>query len=154
MPTVRFTFEQGADAVYRLVTDPEVVKARSLSFGERDVKVAKTGEKLTNTRLVEAEVPSFAKKLFSPSNTVEDVKLWDAATKTARFDVDVKGVPVKIGGTIAIVANGTGCDYVVDYEVSCKIPLIGGKLASFVGTSTEKGFRDEFEWNQKRLEQA
>jgi len=154
MATVRFTFKQSPEVVYGFVTDPERVKARSVSFGEREVKVEKNGDTITNTRLVEGEVPAFAKKLFTPVNTVIDVKTWDPASKSARFEVDVKGVPVKISGTIAITANGAGADYVVDYRVSCKIPLIGGKLEEYVSGSTEKGLRNELEWNQKTLDQA
>ncbi len=154
MPIVRFAFKQPAEAVYRFVTDPEAVRSRSVSFGERDVRVEKRGDTLTNTRLVEAEIPAFAKKLFSPTNTVTDTKVWDPSKRTARFEVDVKGVPIKVSGTIAIVQSGAGCDYVVDYKVTCKVPLIGGKLESFASASTEKGIRQELEYNQRQLDQS
>ncbi|MFI5296604.1 MAG: DUF2505 domain-containing protein [Polyangiales bacterium] len=151
MATVRFSYSQSVDDLYRFVTDPEIVRQRSMALGERDVRVTKSGETLTNLRVVEAEVPGFAKKLFTPTNTVEDVKAWDAATKTARMTVDVRGAPTKISGTIRIVPNGTGADYVVDYQVACKIPLIGGKLEEFVSSATEKGLRQEYEHNKKML---
>jgi hypothetical protein len=151
MPTVRFSYAQDADTLYRFVTDAAVVKERSQSLGDRDVRVSKSADTITNLRVVEAEVPGFAKKLFTPTNTVEDVKAWDAATKTARLTVDVRGAPTKISGTIKIVSTAVGSDYVVDFQVSCKIPLIGGKLEEFVASATEKGLRDEYEYNRKRL---
>ena len=151
MTTVRFSYPHDADTLYRFVTDADAVKARSIALGERDVRVSKVGETVTNVRLVEAELPSFAKSLFTPTNTVEDVKAWDATTKKARLTVDVKGAPTKIGGTIEIVPTATGCDYVVDFQVACKIPFIGGKLEAFVTTATEKGLRDEFDYTVKAL---
>lgn len=154
MPTVRFSYTQDADTLYRFVTDAEVARERSRAFGDRDIRVTKTGETITNLRVVEAEVPGFAKKLFTPTNTVEDVKAWDAATKTARLTVDVRGAPTKISGTIKIVSTATGADYVVDFQVTCKIPLIGGKLEEFVANATEKGLRDEYAYNVAQLAQA
>ena len=151
MATVRFHYPQDADTLYRFVTDPEAVKARSIALGERDVRVTKSGETITNVRLVESELPSFAKNLFKPTNTVEEVKAWDAAKKTAKLSVDVKGAPTKVSGTIAIVASGSGCDYVVDFQVKCSIPLIGGKIEAFATGETEKGLRAEYEYTSKAL---
>jgi hypothetical protein len=151
MATVKFTYKQDVDTVFAFVSDPEVAKQRSIDMGERDVKVTKDGEAVTNVRTVDAEVPGFAAKLLKPSNTVLEVKRWSSATKSARMSVDVKGAPTQIEGTIKLTPNGGGCDYALDFTVTCKIPLIGGKLAAYVEGITKKGMQEEFEWNQRKL---
>jgi hypothetical protein len=152
--TARFSYLFDADTVYRLVTDPETVKARSEAFGERDVKVTKTGNTITNLRLIDVVLPAFAKALFTPTNTVLDVKVWDPPTKTARFSVDVKNVPTRVAGTVRIVSTDAGCDYVVEMQVTCPVPLIGGKLEAFVVTATKKSLREEYEYNCGQLGKA
>jgi hypothetical protein len=152
MALVRFPYKQDADTLYRFLTDEGEVKTRCEALGEREVRVSKAGHTITNRRLVEAEIPAFAKKLFSPTNTVEDTAVWDPSKKTARFTVDVKGAPARIGGTIALVETGKGTDYVIDFEVTCKIPFIGGKVEAFVAEATEKALRAEFEYNKKTLD--
>jgi Protein of unknown function (DUF2505) len=149
--TFRFSYTQDAETLYRFATDPAAVKARSEAFGERDVQVTKTGETLTNLRLIEVELPLFARGLFTPTNTVLDVKVWDRESKTARFSVDVKNVPTRVSGTVRIEATETGCDYVVDVLVACRIPLIGGKIESFVTTATKKALEEEYQYNRKQL---
>lgn len=151
MATVKFTYAQDADTVYKLLSDPEVSRRRSEAFGDKDIRLTKSGDTVTNVRQVEADVPAFAKRLLSPTNTVTEVKAWNPATKSATLSVEIKGVPVKISGDIRIVPAGTGCDYIVSFQVSCKIPLIGGQLEKHITGVTEEGMRKEFEWNRAQL---
>ena len=154
MATLTLSYRQDPETVLRFLTDPERVKARSEAFGEREVRVTVDGGTVTATRIVDAEVPSFARKLVKPSNQVTDIKKWNLATKTATFSVDVRGVPVTIAGEIALAARaGGGADCTVRFEVTCKIPLIGGTLAKHVTGMTENGLRREFEWNQRGLDE-
>ena len=106
---------------------------------------------MTNVRKVAVDVPSFAKKIVNPVNTVTDVKSWDASTKTARMSVEIKGVPIKVTGDIRIVPSGTGSDYVVDFQVSCKIPLLGGQLEKHATGQTEQGMVREHDWNRSSI---
>lgn len=151
MATVKFTYAQDAETVYKLVSDPDVCKRRSEAFGDKDIRITKSGETVTNVRLVEADVPSFAKKFLSATNTVTDVKAWNPATKSATLAVEIKGVPVKITGDIRVVPAGSGADYIVNFQVACKIPLIGGQLEKHITGITEEGMRKEFEWNKSQL---
>lgn len=152
MPIVKFTYKQDADTVYAFASNTEHVAERSTAMGERDLNITKRGDAVHNTRTVDADVPGFAKKVLKPSNTVVEVKQWNPSDRSAKLSVDVKGAPAKVHGTITIVPNAAGgCDYATDFEVTCKIPLIGKKLAQYVAGVTEKGMREEFAWNQRRL---
>lgn len=156
MPTVRLAYPQDLATVYRFLTDPAVVRRRSEAFGETDIHVTLAGDPLgsatlTNVSKVKAQVPGFAKRFFSPLNTVTDVKAWDGASHTARLSVDIQGAPVKVSGTIRLVATASGCEYVVDFQIACRIPLIGGQLEKYVAGLTEEGMRKEADWNRAAL---
>src|SRR5690606_6716377 len=129
----------------------EMVKARSIAMGERDVRVTKDGDALTNIRTVDAEVPSFAAKLLKPSNTVVEVKAWNPATKTASIKVDVQGAPTQLTGTVRLTPNGSGTDYNVELTAHCKVPLIGSKIASYVESISKKSLDEEYAWNTAKL---
>ena len=156
MATVRFSYPHDVDTVYRFLVDPAVVHRRSEAFGETDIHVTVSGDPLTsstvtNVSKVKAQVPGFAKRFLSPVNTVTDVKAWDASAPTAHLSVDIQSAPVKVSGSIRLEAAGSGCDYVVDFQVSCRIPLIGGQLEKYVAGLTEEGLRKEADWNRAQL---
>lgn len=151
--TSKFTYSQDLETFYRFITDPEVVRERSIALGERDVKVTKDGGAITNIRTVDAEIPSFAAKFLKPSNTVVEVKVWNPTTNTASLKIDVQGAPTDMGGTIRLAANGSKTDYTVELTATCKIPLIGGKIAAYVETVAKKGIEDEYAWNKAKLDE-
>lgn len=151
MATVKFTYAQDIETVFRFVSDPETARERSIYMGERDISITTEGETITNSRTVDVQVPGFAAKLVKPSNTVTEVKRWSSATKSATITVDVKGAPTHLSGTIHLEPKGEGCEYVMNYDVACKIPFIGGKLASYVEGLTKKSLEQEFAWTQKKL---
>lgn len=151
MATVKFTYAQDAETVFRYLSDPETARKRSVAFGDKDIQVTASNGTVTNVRKVAADVPGFAKKLLNPVNTVTDAKTWNTANKSATLKVDIQGVPVKIAGDIRITPNGTGADYTVDFKVSCSIPFIGGQLEKHITGVTEEGMRTEFNWNQAEL---
>lgn len=152
MGSVKFRFEQDPETVMNFVREPDVIQRRGTALGERNIHVVVDGGRVTTTRTVEAEVPSFAKKILKPTNDVVEIKDWDLAKRTARLDVDVKGAPTRVTGTIRIVPDGTGSSYEIDYQVSCSIPLIGKKIAEYADGLTAKGMRDEYEWNKRELD--
>ena len=65
MATVKLFYTQDPETLYKFLSDPETARKRSEAFGERDIQITSSGGAVTNKRLVEADVPSFAKKLRS-----------------------------------------------------------------------------------------
>ncbi len=149
--TVKFTYAQDVETVFNFLSDPETARERSMHMGERDINIRKEGNAVTNVRTVDSEVPGFAAKFLKPSNTVTEVKRWDPATKSAKLTVDIQGAPTHLEGTITLKPKGAGTEYTMDYEVTCKIPLIGGKIAAFAEGLTKKSMDVEFAWNQKKM---
>ena len=157
MPNLTINYEQDVDTVYRFVTDPEVIKKRSESMGEKNIriKVDEAGgtKTITSTREIDSDLPGFAKKLFSSTNTIIERREWRDAgdKKTCKSHIDIVGTPGKIDSNITISPNGTGCTYDIEFEVSAKVPLIRKKLEEFVAKTTLEGMRDEHEYNQREL---
>lgn len=151
MSTMKFAYPQDAETVFKFLADPETARRRSVAFGEEDIKVTTQGATVINVRKVEAEVPGFAKKFLNPKNVVTDTKAWNAATKSAALTVDIAGAPLKMSGNIRIVPAGSGSEYIVDFTMTCKIPLVGGQIEKHATGVTEEGMRREYEWNKAEI---
>ena len=151
MATVKFNYPQDPETLFKFLSDPEVTRKRSEWSGDRDIHITASNGAVQNIRKVQADVPSFAKKLLNPVNTVTEVKQWNAANKSATLKVDIQGVPVKVTGDIRITPSGSGSEYTVDFKVSCSIPLIGGQLEKHITGVTEEGMRKEYGWNKDEL---
>jgi hypothetical protein len=160
MPNLTINYTQDIDTVYRFVTDPEVIKKRSEAVGEKSIKVqvdeAGGTKTITSTREIDSDLPGFAKKLFSSTNTIIERREWRDVgdKKTCKSHIDVVGTPGKIDSNITITPSGSGCTYDIEFEVSAKVPLIRKKLEEFVAKTTMEGMREEHEYNQRELNAA
>ena len=160
MPNLTINYTQDVDTVYLFVTDPENIKKRCEASGERNVRIevqeAGGTKTITSTREIDSDLPGFAKKLFSATNTIIERREWRDAgeKKTCKSHIDVVGTPGKIDSNVTISPNGSGCTYDIEFEATAKVPLIRKKLEAFVEKSTMKGMRDEHDYNQRELNAA
>jgi hypothetical protein len=160
MPNLTINYAQDIDTVYRFVTDPENIKKRCEASGERNVRIeveeAGGTKIITSTREIDSDLPGFAKKLFSSTNTIIERREWRDAgdKKTCKSHIDVVGTPGKIDSNITISPSGSGCTYDIEFEVTVKVPLIRKKLEAFVAKTTAEGMRDEHDYNQRTLNAA
>jgi hypothetical protein len=160
MPNLTINYTQDVDMVYRFVTDPDVIKKRSESFGEKNIriKVEEAGgtKTITSTREIDSDLPGFVKRVFSSTNTIVERREWRDASdkKTCKAHIDILKTPGEIDINITISPNGSGCTYDIQFEVTAKVPLIRKKLEEFVAKTTMEGMRDEHEYNQRELSAA
>jgi len=160
MPKLTIHYKQDVDTVYRFVTDPEQMKKRCEAVGERNVRIQVEevgGTKvITATREIDSDLPSFAKKLFSATNTIIERREWRDAgdKKTCKTHIDVVGTPGKVDTNVTISPSGSGCTYDIEFEATAKVPLIRKKLEEFIAKTTMEGMREEHEYNQKQLDAA
>ncbi|MGB5283462.1 MAG: DUF2505 domain-containing protein [Polyangiales bacterium] len=160
MPKLTINYSQDVDTVYRFVTDPEHIKKRCEASGERNVRIQveeSGGTKIiTSTREIDSDLPGFAKKLFSATNTIIERREWRDASdkKTCKSHIDVVGTPGKIDSNVTISPNGSGCTYDIEFEATAKVPLIRKRLEAFVEKTTMEGMREEHDYNQRMLNQA
>jgi hypothetical protein len=154
-------YDHPADAVFALLTDFEAVKEKYEALGHRDVALVRrdAGDDgsvtMVTTRVVPMEVPGFAKKFLKPANSVTQTDAWGAAgadgVRTGTYSVEAKGVPVTLGGTLRLAPDADGCTNEIRTTITSKVPLVGGKLADFVGGDARKAVEHEYRWTAARL---
>jgi uncharacterized protein DUF2505 len=148
------------DAVIALLDDKSATVDKYEGMGHRDVQILEFAAdddsiRIVSSRIVDVELPGFAKKALKPTNTMIQTDEWrreDDGSWSGTFSVDVKGSPVHISGTMRVApdAAGTRHDVAVDFQV--KVPLIGGKLADWLGRNDLQRTLDaEFAFNESRL---
>ena len=154
------TYAAPPDVVFEMMTDPDVLVAKYEALGHRNVVITGSeadGDGLTvgSRRDVPMDVPGFAKRFLSPMNTVEQTDRWAApgadGSRAGTWEVSARGVPVTVGGTLRIVPGDDGTIVEVAGEVSSSIPLVGGKLADFVGGDVERTLAAEETFNDGYL---
>lgn len=152
-------FDAGVEAVFALASDPEFLKRKYAHQGATDITVesSSTGGTVHNVikRKVLLDLPGFAKKVMSPTNTMVQTDDWAAADGEGRrvctYEVEVQGVPSHISGTLTLTPDGSGTRQDIDAEVKVSIPLLGGKLEKFAVDSGKKWLADEAEFTAAEL---
>lgn len=155
------TYPASPDRVFTVMTDPDVLVRKYEALGHRDVRVldhvVAAGEVTVRTRRsVPMTVPGFAKRFLSPMNDVEQRDHWNApgpdGSRTGTWEVTAKGVPVSVSGTLRLAPVGADATVVeIDGEVRSSVPIVGGKLADFVGHDVERTMEAEESFNDTQL---
>jgi hypothetical protein len=148
------------ESVVALLQDKSTTVDKYESMGHRDVQIVEFESdaetlRIVSSRVVDVDLPGFAKKALKPTNTMIQTDEWRRAgddTWSGTFSVDVKGAPVRISGAMKLVADADGSRHDVTIDVQVKIPLVGGKIADWAGKNDVRRTLDaEFEFNDKRL---
>lgn len=154
------TYAASPEQVFAVMTTPDVLVDKYRALGHKDVTILEHQETeslvtVHSRRGVPMDVPGFAKKVLKPVNTVEQRDLWNAAgpdgARNGTWEVTARGVPVKVGGTLKLVPVPGGTRVDITGDVSCSLPLVGGKIASLVGADVERTMHGEEEFNDARL---
>lgn len=154
------TYAATPEAVFATMTTPDVLVEKYTSLGHRDITildhaVRKGAVSVRSRRTVPMQVPGFAKRFLSPTNTVEQHDQWSApapdGSRTGTWEVSAKGVPVKVHGTLRLTPVKGGTVVEMTGEVTSSVPLVGGKLASFVGDDVLRTMHAEEEFNDGHL---
>jgi hypothetical protein len=135
------TYAAPLDSVLDMFGDPDAVVARYEGMGHRDVEVlecTRTDDSLRvrTSRVVEVDLPGFARKVLSPTNTMVQTDEWTASgdgTWDGTVAVDVQGAPVKMSGTMRLEPAGDGTTMHLTLSMSVKVPLVGGRIADWAG---------------------
>ncbi|WP_426566045.1 DUF2505 domain-containing protein [Angustibacter sp. McL0619] len=98
-----------------------------------DVEEAGGGATITTTRTLPADdLPDFVRRFVGSTLQVMRVDHWGAADATGARSgtvvVEIKGAPVRLTGTLALAADGSGTAERVDGDLKASIPLVGGKV--------------------------
>jgi hypothetical protein len=146
------TFEAPAERVWEMFRDQGSHIAKFESMGHRDVEVLEyemdeEHVHLVISRVVDVDLPGFARKVLKPTNTVITTDDWRAVgdgTYAGNFSLEIKGAPVKTAGTTLIGPDGDRTSYRITVDVDVKVPLIGGRIADWAKGDIARQIELEF----------
>jgi hypothetical protein len=146
--------------VVAMLRDESATVEKYESMGHREVRILAldAGEDaltITSSRVVDVDLPGFAKKVLKPTNTMVQTDEWRRAGDDrwdGTFAVEVKGAPVRIAGTMRLTPDGDGCRHEVTIDFQVKVPIVGGKVADWAAKNDgQRTLAAEFAFNDQRL---
>lgn len=135
----KHAFNKPAAVVRKMYSDQAFFERKYKDSGAWDIKVLEckktdTSFSIKCSRTVKNDVlPDIAKKFMGENSVIIQQDTWDLVKMTGRLEVEIKGAPVKITADMTLKDEGSGSANVMKWNVSCGIPLIGGKLEQIVG---------------------
>lgn len=95
-------------------------------------------------------LPEFAKKFFAEYNTVIQQDSWDTATGLGQLEIELKGVPIKLSAAMKVTGDKIATN-TLSWNVSCPIPLLGGKLEKVIADDIREKALVDAEHSRKLL---
>lgn len=114
-------------------------------YPRRTVTITPAGEGMTvkvDQYRPASEVPSFARKLVGEDINILQDEEWASPTQM-NLRVTIPGKPGSMAGTVVLREQDGGTVETVDVEVKVGIPLIGGKLETFIGDMLLRALKAE-----------
>lgn len=153
------TYEAPVDAVIDMLANADAVTQRYSGMGHRDIEIRECersadSARIVTSRVVDVDLPGFARKVIAPTNTMVQTDEWhrDGEVWNGTFDVQVDGAPVEMSGTLSVTPDGDRCRYDVTTTMKVKVPLVGGKIADWAGKNDiPKTLQAEFDANDAWL---
>ena len=145
-------YDQSVAHVLAKYIDTEFLSKKYAALGRQDIAVLErkvtpqqAHMRVTYSDTAGMELPEFAKKLMPERTQVVQSVTWDLAKQVGTIEVESKGTPVTIQGRMQLKDNGQGgCTNTVTWNVSCSIPLLGGKVEKLlVEGLSRKAKKDE-----------
>ncbi len=158
--TITHSYPKDTETVFSVLCNPEYLKKKFEYTGARNIEIIECREKdglfvIKNSREIPSTPPGFAKKFVKPWNRVVGTDTWHnfmSPEKHGTFVVDIQGVPVNFSGSLELVPTDSGCDYVINFNVTVKIPLIGSKLEKLAQQDTSENQKLDYEFTLRYLE--
>lgn len=97
-------------------------------------------------------VPGFAKKFIGETMTVTQQDDWDLNSRVGQLKVEMAGAPISISARMTLSDGPKGAVNKVEWDVGCKIPLIGGKLEKLIADDIQAKSPADLEVSNRILE--
>jgi len=145
------TYAAPPEVVFAVMTSPEVLVAKYEALGHLDVKIvehtARAGITVVRSRRgVRLVVPTFAKRFFEPITLVDQHDEWDPpqddGSRAGIWQVIARGVPVTTGGHLLLTPVADGTIVEIAGEVTCPMPIVGGRIATFLAADVERTMQE------------
>src|SRR5690348_11939952 len=109
----RHTFDAPIERVWAMVTNPDAHITKFSNMGHRDIEVLECvcGDgtfRITVRRVVDLDVPGFARRIIQPTNTVVSTDEWhDNGDGSYGGNWTVEAVkPIEIAGSTSLAPDG------------------------------------------------
>ena len=89
--------------------------------GERDYRIAFSA-------VQKVDLPAFAAKILGETQQLEQEEQWNLAKGTGRIVTRPRSAPVSISADVRMVAAGDATRLEMDWEVTARVPLLGGRI--------------------------
>ncbi|NKF23792.1 DUF2505 domain-containing protein [Solimonas marina] len=138
------TFDKPASTVIKMFGDRQYFERKYAELGFKNVQVLehdKKGDQFTirvrYTAKADVALPDFAKKFVPAEMTITQRDSWDMAKKVGQLEVELAGLPLKVGAAMRLVDSGKGSTNTIAWEIKCSVPLVGGKLEKLLMSDIE-----------------
>lgn len=79
------------------------------------------------------DLPDFVRKFMSERTLVIQTTEWQLSKRAGRLTVDPQHSPAHMAADMTLEDDGQGgCTNRIDWQVSCSIPLLGGKIEKVI----------------------
>lgn len=149
------TYDAPAPVVFAMLTDPEFQEQRALAgnplHAEASVEPGPgDGATVTVSRRMAIDPPGFIKKFTGDELTITEIQQWrDSAGSLVVRDgvliVEVADQPADVQGVLRIDEAGEATTVTADAEIKVRVPLVGGKVESYIAGMLDKLLNHEEE---------
>lgn len=143
------------EQVFGLISDQGFRSRACAAQGdlEHDVKV--NGDNVTITRKITSDMPDYIRKLTGNTVSVKQQESWGAAdsngTRKADIKVTILGQPAQMVGTAVLSDDNGSAAFVVEGDVTVKIPFIGKKIEPEIAKAIKATLRSEVDFGVQEL---
>ncbi len=156
-------YSVSADALLAIFKNPEFYKERYNAAGIHDFEIEQcesiNGEFVINIKreikVKMDNMPKMIAKFIGDTLDMNIIMRWkesDTAPYRGTYEVLMERIPVDAKGNMMLQDNTNGCTNIIDLNVSCGIPLVGGKVEDTIARKAEKGMIKDEEGTRKYLD--
>lgn len=163
--TVNQDFPATIDRLWEVFSDKEYPRAKYEALGATYYECAKF---VATSELIEVDltrkfpidsskIPAIARKFISAEQTMRHETRWQRISSElvkAELKITPVGRPIKITAAGKITPTSTGSRLVLELDVTCDVPLVGGEIAKFFAKQVEQAMPADHAFTLKYLEQA
>jgi hypothetical protein len=161
MPTryeERQSFDQPPEKVLRMFSDRAYFERKYAASGGWDIQVQEYERsdqrfriKCGYSRKPDAEVPAFARKVIGDAVHVTQEDIWDLESASGRLSIQIRNTPIQMRAQMRLEAEPGGCVNVLQWTLSCPVPLVGSKLEQILAAEMRNKAAADLEISRRLL---
>lgn len=141
-------YPASSDVVIRMMTDKDFYCRKLELAGQAEYEVVSHRAQgdtfsIKFRRKIPVAAPGPVKKFVSAANTIVHEDAWNRRTKKGTVTVEIQGMPIEIRAATSLRDEGRECVLTYEFEISSKVPLVGGMIEKAVAAENEKAIPEQ-----------